>query len=83
MKAISPKFQVCFIELGSQNMRSFAIISNIPARKSGFWRRVENSPIITAERSLKLLIGANDLFTPKDGLLIDMYGNTMKTSIAP
>ena len=77
-----PVFKSVFAEIGSKNRRNLAIMADIPAPKSKLCRPGSRSPFITSEKSVKLLMEAIDLFTPKGGLSIDMFGGTMTTPMA-
>jgi len=77
-----PDFKSVFGELSSKSKRNLAIMSDIPAPRSRLCRPGTRSPFISSEKSVKLLMEAIDLFTPKSGLILDMYGGTLTTSIA-
>jgi len=57
-------------------------MSNIPAPKSKLCHPGSRSPFIPSEKSVKTLMEAIDLFTPKGGLTIDIYAGTMTTAMA-
>jgi len=77
-----PDFKSVFTISGPSMKRNIAIMTDIPAPRSKLRRPGTRSPFISNEKSVTLLAEALDLFTPKGGLTLDLYGGTFTTPIA-
>ena len=77
-----PDFKSVFSVLGNKSKRNLALMTGIPMPKSKLCRSGTRSPFIPSEKSVVLLMEAIDLFSPKDGLTIDLFGGTLTTAMA-
>ena len=77
-----PDFNSVFSVIGSRSKRNLALMTEIPAPKSKLRRPGSRTHFLPSEKSVSLLMEVIDLFTPKSGLVVDLYGGTLTTAIA-
>ena len=77
-----PDFKSPSSVIGSKLKRNLALITDITAPRVKLCRPGSRSPFLVNEKSVKLLMELIDLFTPRCGFVVDLFGGSLTTALA-